>query len=812
MTTRIDSRQAKKRLANTRIASVAGETVESIIDKVDAAIVLNNIGTSTDNALVRMDTTTGKLIQGSGITADDSNNLTGIASETVQTSIVTVKNQESVSIDAATGSNQTLTTPTTPIIRLTNASLVSLDGIPAGTAGQQITIINDTGTTILVNNDTGATVADRVYTGTKKPLSLKDQASILLKYEGTTARWRIIGGSGAGTGGSGSGGGELADLMYYAAIRDSFTDILGATPTDVTANKTDSSLFDIANELFKLNYDAAKTLTGTGTAMALSATITQFTPKAGDILVFGSEARKITVWTSFSNFVIESAFATDPSTAACCISQALHTVDLNNFTAGGTGLAASSQYSADIDEIMLGYQDSTTLLDVIPDYGTAPVIAFTASADGTSYTTTRVRQTSLSSSETVVTCPTSSTNLYLRFFANKTTGAGTVNLLSYKVFFQKQIGQTAGGTYNTAFARPTSSIAQNCTHSVASGKSRFVFTFPYTRGLNITEASGSILEVIANGQIIPRYTSGITDIAQAYFTEINDTTIDMDIDYSSAGIDFQFKVQRVGIIDTNNQNTVRISALETDVVPVSKGGTGVSTLALNNVILGNSASAVSTVAPSTARNVLMSNGTTWASTSFTLPTIQKFTSGSGTYTSPANVMYIKVLMVGAGGGGGGRTGNGGTGGNTTFGTASANGATGGTSASGGNAGIGGSSSLGSLIGTALSGGYGGGLQESINNAGGSGASSPIGGAGGGGIVNAVGTNAIANSGSGGGGSGANNSGSGSAAGGGAGGYVNGITIAGSYSYSVGSAGTGGTGSPIGGNGGSGYIEVIEYYQ
>jgi hypothetical protein len=79
MVSRIDIRQAKKRLANTRIASAAGETVESIIDKVDAVIVLNNIGTSTDNALVRMDTTTGKLIQGSGITVDDANNLTGHA-------------------------------------------------------------------------------------------------------------------------------------------------------------------------------------------------------------------------------------------------------------------------------------------------------------------------------------------------------------------------------------------------------------------------------------------------------------------------------------------------------------------------------------------------------------------------------------------------------------------------------------------------------------------------------------------------------------------------------------------------------------
>ena len=35
-------------------------------------------------------------------------------------------------------------------------------------------------------------------------------------------------------------------------------------------------------------------------------------------------------------------------------------------------------------------------------------------------------------------------------------------------------------------------------------------------------------------------------------------------------------------------------------------------------------------------------------TSFTAPTVQKFTSGTGTYTTPANVKYIRVRMVGGG--------------------------------------------------------------------------------------------------------------------------------------------------------------------
>jgi len=49
-------------------------------------------------------------------------------------------------------------------------------------------------------------------------------------------------------------------------------------------------------------------------------------------------------------------------------------------------------------------------------------------------------------------------------------------------------------------------------------------------------------------------------------------------------------------------------------VTVAQGGTGLSTLTANNVILGNGTSTPLFVAPSSSGNVLTSNGTTWAST------------------------------------------------------------------------------------------------------------------------------------------------------------------------------------------------------
>lgn len=72
---------------------------------------------------------------------------------------------------------------------------------------------------------------------------------------------------------------------------------------------------------------------------------------------------------------------------------------------------------------------------------------------------------------------------------------------------------------------------------------------------------------------------------------------------------------------------------------VADGGTGSSSLAANNVLLGNGTSALQTVAPSTAGNVLVSNGTTWVSGS-------KFTQGTAiTLTNQASVDFTVPTWV-----------------------------------------------------------------------------------------------------------------------------------------------------------------------
>jgi hypothetical protein len=204
------------------------------------------------------------------------------------------------------------------------------------------------------------------------------------------------------------------------------------------------------------------------------------------------------------------------------------------------------------------------------------------------------------------------------------------------------------------------------------------------------------------------------------------------------------------------------------------------------------------------------------------------TQALGTYTTPLNVKYIRVRIVGGGGGGG-------PSGTASFGAVTAGGSTyfganllvanGGFGAVGGNTNgaVGGSASLGTgPIGIAFTGTPGGGCgaQNTTGTqvSGGMGGVSPFGGAGTSGPAGGPGGSAVANSGSGGGGAGTSNTaGAFGGAGGGAGGFVDAIITspAVSYPYLVGAQGLGGsagTSGFVGGNGGTGIIVVEEYYQ
>ena len=85
---------------------------------------------------------------------------------------------------------------------------------------------------------------------------------------------------------------------------------------------------------------------------------------------------------------------------------------------------------------------------------------------------------------------------------------------------------------------------------------------------------------------------------------------------------------KIWMTSSDGLSQVLVSSLtrsdHTGTLGVASGGTGLTTLTANNVILGNGTSTPSFVAPGTSGNLLTSNGTTWQSTtpaaSSSLPT------------------------------------------------------------------------------------------------------------------------------------------------------------------------------------------------
>jgi len=252
------------------------------------------------------------------------------------------------------------------------------------------------------------------------------------------------------------------------------------------------------------------------------------------------------------------------------------------------------------------------------------------------------------------------------------------------------------------------------------------------------------------------------------------------------------------------------------------------TVGTNNVTVGGSSLTVSGIFDQSGANFLK------------VPSVQRFLSGSGTYsvpTSPRLPRYLKVTMVGPGGGGGGGGISGTTGGSngsgaTTFSAGTASAGAGGGAANGLDGGVGGTTSLttGATIISiqAVTGAQGQGSNyvttsstSSIGLTGGYGGGTPLGSGATGALAGGAAHAGRANTGEGGGGGSNGSTGTNNFTGGGGGGggylqfYVA-VSSAASYSYSIGTGGGGGNagtgGGVAGATGGSGQVTVEELYQ
>ncbi len=368
-------------------------------------------------------------------------------------------------------------------------------------------------------------------------------------------------GSGAGSGSSsGSGTGDDLDALLFRA---SFTDKFDEGPTDsasavdVGAAKTDSTAYSFANALYQLNYDASKTIAaGTTTTNINLSAVAAFTVKTGDVVIANNQARKITAVASQSSFTTE-AFSVAPTLAGqVTVSQAVHTLDVYNLAVDGVALSAAFS-GATFQDVLLDYEDTSAVGDAIFDVNTTPVVAASASADGTTFTDLKLRATLETDTMNSFLLPAAGTGLYLRFFANKTSGTGIVNVLGYRAFMQKSTVATAGGITNSSYVF-TNGVGTpvNATVSVVGGKTTITLPWQYALGV-YSGTSASSIEVWLNGQKLPRFINS-TLTPDGSFLETSSNVVTLDSDYSALNLAVEI-FQRTQIVDNSTINTTNIA-------------------------------------------------------------------------------------------------------------------------------------------------------------------------------------------------------------------------------------------------------------
>ena len=457
-----------------------------------------------------------------------------------------------------------------------------------------------------------------------------------------------------GASGSGGGAGQRLEDLNSLLFRASFEDVFDESPTsalsgvDATVGKTDATIFSAAKGMYTLNYDASKTIAaGTTTTNIDISAAASFTVKVGDVVVNASQARRITAVASQSSFTTE-AFSVAPTlTSQVTVSQAVYSKDIYNLPVDGNAISAAFPAST-FQEILTDYEDTTAANDNIFDVDVAPVIGYTASQDGVTFTNKQIRPTLETDTISSVMLPAPGSALYFRFFAHKSSGSGIVNLLRYKTFVQKttNFGPVAGGVLNAAYAF-TDGVGTpvNATVSLLGGKTTITLTngFQYPVGANAGLPVGA-LDVYLDGKLIPRFIDAILT-PDASYTELNSTMLQLDADYSGVNLAVEI-VSRLQIIDSSSQNITNINILQNKFSSIYSAIVGSAVQVTGNIATHSSLQAAITAFP-TGRILVLpgyttSEAITVSSTGLTIEGGGYNTQIPGTFTLNASAQFCTI--------------------------------------------------------------------------------------------------------------------------------------------------------------------------
>ena len=174
----------------------------------------------------------------------------------------------------------------------------------------------------------------------------------------------------------------------------------------------------------------------------------------------------------------------------------------------------------------------------------------------------------------------------------------------------------AGGTGFTAYTDGQLLIGKTSDGSLAQG------TLTAGTAISISNGSGSITVTNTSPDQVVSLTGGGTTTITGSYPNFNITSADQFVGTVTSvsgtgtvsGLTLTGTVTSTGSLTLGGTLSVNLaSATVTGTLPVGNGGTGATTFSTGAVLVGNGTSAVSSVSPGTASNVLTSNGSAWVS-------------------------------------------------------------------------------------------------------------------------------------------------------------------------------------------------------
>ena len=287
---------------------------------------------------------------------------------------------------------------------------------------------------------------------------------------------------------------------------------------------------------------------------------------------------------------------------------------------GGTGASTLTGYVKGTGASALSASPSIPIADVT---GAAPINSPTFTGTPSLPTgTTAFTQTSTDNSNKLATTA----------FVQQVTSAGVIDASTIEKGKLKLAGDLAGTAdlptvpglalkANTATVTSSLALKEDASNKSNAPLGTSTTLFPtqsavktYVDAQNIDANNSTKGKIQLNGDLTGSASSPAIATGAINSTKIFDGTI-ATVDLADASVTDAKIAAVAGSKVTGNisGNAANVSGT----VAVANGGTGVRTLATNQVLLGNGTNAIQTVAPGTSGNVLMSNGTTWVSSSNT---------------------------------------------------------------------------------------------------------------------------------------------------------------------------------------------------